>query len=182
MTAMFKILRALPLLPFLQKEKESLAVGGQAVMEGVMMRNGDNLSIAVRQPQGGIVVRNRPWFCLTRSPFFKRPYVRGFPLLLETMVNGIKALNISAELAVEAEGEELKPWQLFMTLAVALIFAVGLFVVVPHLLTILLSYLNISGGVEGFSFHLWDGLIKFGIFLSYIYIISRVPEIRRVFQ
>lgn len=175
----------LGLLPWLlQNEecKESLAVGGQAVMEGVMMRNGNNYSIAVRQPDGGIVVQNRPWFNLTKSSFFKKKYVRGFPLLIETMINGIKALNTSAELAMEAEGEELKPWQLVLTLIVAMLFAIGLFVVVPHLLTILLNYLEISGGVEGFSFHLWDGLIKFTIFLLYIVAISRLPDIRRVFQ
>ncbi|MDR2891854.1 MAG: DUF1385 domain-containing protein [Deltaproteobacteria bacterium] len=218
---MLKILRVLPLLPLphaFMNNEESLAVGGQAVMEGVMMRNGDNLSIAVRQGQiapaeqksapkadtaaaaneagantapaqapdgenpGRIVVRNRPWFTITRRPFFKRPYIRGFPLLLETMVNGIKALNISAELAMEDAGEELKPWQLLVTLGAALLFAVGLFVVLPHLLTIGLSFFGISGDVEGFSFHLWDGLIKFAIFILYIWIISRLPEIRRVFQ
>lgn len=175
----------LRLLPWMLQNgecKESLAVGGQAVMEGVMMRNGNYYSIAVRQPDGSIVVQNRQWFNLTRHPFFKKKYVRGFPLLIETMINGIKALNTSAELAMEAEGEELKPWQLVLTLVVAMLFAVGLFVVVPHLLTILLNYLNISGGVEGFSFHLWDGLIKFAIFILYIVAISRLPDIRRVFQ
>ncbi|MDR1126353.1 MAG: DUF1385 domain-containing protein [Deltaproteobacteria bacterium] len=166
----------------MSNERESLAVGGQAVMEGVMMRNGDNLSIAVRRPQGDIVVRNRPWFSITRRQIFTRPYLRGFPLLLETMINGIKALNISAELAMEAENGEIKPWQLVLTLLAALLFAVGLFVVAPHLITMLLNFFNISGGVEGFSFHLWDGAIKFGIFLLYIWAISRIPEIARVFQ
>ncbi len=173
------------LLPWLLQSgngKESLAVGGQAVMEGVMMRNGNKYSIAVRQADGRIAVQNRNWFCLTKSPLFKKKYLRGFPLLIETMINGIKALNVSAELALEGEGEELKPWQLGLTLLVALVFAVGLFVVVPHLLTVFLNYLNISGGVEGFSFQVWDGLLKFGIFLLYIIAISRLPDIRRVFQ
>jgi uncharacterized protein YqhQ len=98
------------------------------------------------------------------------------------MINGIKALNISAELALEAEGEELKPWQLALTLASALLFAVALFVVVPHLVTIALAFFKISGEVEGISFHLWDGLIKFGIFLLYILAISHIKEINRVFQ
>ncbi|MDR2825544.1 MAG: DUF1385 domain-containing protein [Deltaproteobacteria bacterium] len=187
MTDVTKLSRLFAYIPFLsillQKEQEeSLAVGGQAVMEGVMMRNGDNLSIAVRQPQGNIVVQNKPWFCITKNPLFKRPYLRGFPLLMETMINGIKALNVSAELAIEAEGEELKPWQLILTLGGALLFAVALFVVAPHLITVALSFFHISGEVEGFSFHLWDGLIKFGIFLLYICAISRIKEINRVFQ
>lgn len=180
---MFSVLAGLPL--FLKEEgsAESLAVGGQAVMEGIMMRNGDNLSIAVRQPDSKIVVRNRPWFTLAKSPFLKRPYVRGFPLLLETMINGIKALNTSAELSMQQEEkDEIKPWHLTLTLIVALLFAVGLFVVLPHLLTMLLTKLSIAGGVEGVSFHLWDGLIKFSIFLLYILAISRLPDIKRVFQ
>lgn len=162
--------------------QESLAVGGQAVMEGIMMRNGSRLAIAVRQNQEDIVVRNMPWFSITRKKFARRPFLRGFPLLLETMINGIKALNVSAEMAIKAEGEELKPWQLILTLCVALGFAVLLFVLLPHFLTLLLQYMNLSGGVEGFSFHIWDGLIKFAIFLVYIAGISLLPDIRRVFQ
>lgn len=179
---LFLISPALPAL--LQNTSgESLAVGGQAVMEGVMMRNGANLSIAVRQPDNNIVVANRPWFSITKNPVFKKPFLRGFPLLVETMINGIKALNISAELALKSEGEkELKPWQLFLTLGAALLFAVLFFVVLPHMITILLGYLNLAGGVEGLSFHIWDGLIKFGIFILYIVLISRLPEIKRVFQ
>lgn len=178
----FALLASLPLLFQAEETKESLAVGGQAVMEGVMMRNGDKYALAVRQPDGKIVVENKRWYSLTKSPFFKKRYIRGFPLLIETMINGIKALNSSAELAMEAEGEDLKTWQLVLTLVAALLFAVGLFVVLPHLLTIVLNWLNISGGVEGFSFHLWDGLIKFSIFLLYIVAISRLPDIKRVFQ
>lgn len=151
-------------------------------MEGVMMRNGDRYSLAVRQPDGNIVVQSKPWYTLIRNPFFKKRYIRGFPLLIETMINGIKALNASAELALEAEGEDLKTWQLVLTLVVAMLFAVGLFVVLPHVLTIILNWLGVSGGVEGFSFHLWDGLIKFSIFILYIVAISRLPDIKRVFQ
>lgn len=179
---LLRILRSIILLMQAGESKESLAVGGQAVMEGVMMRNGDRYALAVRQPDGSIVVQNKAWYTLTRLPFFKKPYIRGFPLLIETMINGIKALNASAELAMQAEGEDLKTWQLALTLAAALLFAVGLFVVLPHLLTIALNWLGLSGGVEGFSFHLWDGLIKFGIFLLYIVLISRLPDIKRVFQ
>jgi uncharacterized protein YqhQ len=178
----FRLLRSNELHEDEDAAGESLAVGGQAVMEGVMMRNGSRYAIAVRRSDGVIAAQNRPWFSLAGGVLSKRRYVRGFPLLLETMINGIKALNISAELALESEGEELKPWQLVLTLTAALFFAVGLFVVLPHFLTILLNYLDISGGVEGFSFQLWDGLIKFSIFILYIALISRLPDIRRVFQ
>ena len=161
---------------------ESLAVGGQAVMEGVMMRNGDRLSLAVRKPDQRIVAVSLPWFTLFKSSLARRPGVRGFPLLIETMINGIKALNLSAELAAEAEGTPIKPWQMALTLVTAIGLALLLFVVVPHMLTIGLGALSISGGVEGLSFHLWDGLLKFAMFIGYIALISFVPDIRRVFQ
>ena len=164
------------------EKPESLAVGGQAVMEGVMMRNGQKLALAVRKPDETIVAQVLPWTVVFRSAFAHKKWFRGFPILLETMVNGIKALNLSAELAAEAEGEKIKPWQLFLTLCLAIGLALLLFVVVPHLLTLLLQAVNISGGVEGFSFHVWDGLIKFGIFIGYILVISRLPDVRRVFE
>lgn len=163
-------------------EQESLAVGGQAVMEGIMMRNGDMLALAVRKPDQHIVAVNRPWSTCFTSEIARKRWVRGFPVLVETMINGVKALNLSAELAAEAEGDPIKPWQLAVTLAVAVGLALLLFVVVPHLLTIGLNMLSISGGVEGLSFHLWDGLLKFAMFIGYIAAISFVPDIRRVFQ
>lgn len=164
------------------EESESLAVGGQAVMEGVMMRNNDTLSIAVRRPDGTIIVRQRPWFTLLRFGFMRKAFVRGFPILLETLVNGIKALNFSAEVAVAAEGEELKPWQLVLTLVAAIGFAVLLFVVLPHMVTIGVNLLGLSSGLKGLTFHLWDGFFKASIFIGYIVAISRLPDIRRVFE
>jgi len=162
--------------------QESLAVGGQAVMEGIMIRNGDSLALAVRKPDKQIVAVTRPWSTLFTTPLARKPWIRGFPVLLETMINGIKALNLSVELAAEAEGEPIKPWQLALTLVVAIGLALLLFVVIPHVLTIGLNALSISGGVEGLSFHLWDGLLKFVMFIGYIAAISFMPDIRRVFQ
>lgn len=163
-------------------ERESLAVGGQAVMEGIMMRNGDALALAVRKPDGHIVAVTRPWYTCFSPAVTRRRWLRGFPVLVETMINGVKALNLSAELAAEAEGDPIKPWQLALTLAAAVGLALLLFVVVPHLLTVGLNVLSISGGVEGLSFHLWDGVLKFAMFIGYIAAISFVPEIRRVFE
>ena len=134
------------LLPFLAPAP---LVGGQAVMEGVMMRNGDVYALAVRTADGNISVENRPWFSLTRSELLKKPFLRGFPTLIETLVNGIKALNLSAERSTEGTGEELKDWQLVLTLIVSLLFAVGLFVVVPHLLSIIMNWIGLGGDVEG---------------------------------
>jgi len=157
-------------------------VGGQAVMEGVMMRHGGAYALAVRHPDGSIVAERRPWFSLTQAPFLSKPFVRGFPTLIETLVNGIKALNRSAQQSAEGAGEEIQGWQLVMTLLLALALAIGLFVVAPHLMSIGMNWLKLGGGVEGLSFHLWDGVFKFLIFIGYILLISFVPDIRRVFQ
>ena len=160
------------------------AVGGQAVIEGVMMRARDNLAIAVRRPDGEIVVELRPWFSLTRASWTRKPFVRGFPVLLETLVNGIKALTFSASKAVEEEtgDESLKPWQLFLTMLVAIGAALGLFVVLPHLMSMGMEWAGLGGDVDHLSFHAWDGLFKLGLFVAYIAVISLLPDIRRVFQ
>ncbi len=160
------------------------SVGGQAVMEGVMMRCKERLAIAVRRPDGVIVVDHRPWFSLTRRPWLTRPWIRGFPILVETMVNGIKALNYSAMQVAQSDddAQELKPWHLVATLCVSIAMALGLFVVLPHVFTIGMTWLGLATDVEGISFHVWDGLFKFIIFISYILAISLVADIRRVFQ
>ncbi len=157
-------------------------VGGQAVMEGVMMRNGDSYALAVRHTNGNIVAEKKEWFSLTKHPLLKKKFIRGFPILIETLINGIKSLNRSAEQAIDGEEEKLEPWQLVVTMLIAIAMAIVLFVIAPHLLSIAMQWLGLSGGVEGLSFHLWDGLFKCFIFVGYIVAISLLPDIRRVFQ
>lgn len=158
-------------------------VGGQAVMEGVMMRSGGRLAIAVRKADGSIVVELRPWFSLFKGAWAKTPGVRGFPVLVETLVNGISALNFSAQHALEGEGEEeLSPLALAGTVVLALAMALGLFVVLPHVVTLGMQWLGLSGDVSSLAFQAWDGLFKLAIFVLYILGISRVPDIKRVFQ
>jgi len=158
------------------------SVGGQAVMEGVMIRSKDRLAIAVRKPDGTIEVQTRPWFSLTGNKWLRKPFVRGFPVLLETLVNGVSALNFSAQKALEEDEAELKPWALVMTMAASIGFALLLFVVVPHLFSLGMKAWGLSGDVEKLSFHAWDGLFKLLVFIGYIVAISFVPDIRRVFQ
>lgn len=141
-------------------------------MEGVMMRNGDAYALAVRRPDGVIHAQRLPWFSLTRHPWLKKPFARGFPVLLETLINGIQALNRSVEAAAEAQEEKLEGWHLALTLGLALLMAVGLFVVAPHLLSLVMLWLHLGGDVEGLSFHLWDGFFKCCIFMGYIWLIS----------
>ncbi|WP_285905753.1 DUF1385 domain-containing protein [Pseudodesulfovibrio pelocollis] len=160
------------------------AVGGQAVIEGVMMRARNTLAIAIRKSDGTITTEVRPWFTLVRHPWLKKPFLRGFPVLMETMVNGIKALNYSAVQAADDDDEEgeLTTWHLVLTMVLALGAALGLFVVLPHFLSVGMEYLGLAGDVDSLSFHLWDGFIKMLIFVGYILAISYIPDIRRVFQ
>lgn len=158
-------------------------VGGQAVMEGVMMRNKDRLAIAVRKPDGDIELETRPWFSLSKRGVLKRPFMRGFPVLVETLVNGISALNWSAKTAMEEEtGDEVKPWQMALTVAFSLVLAIGMFVVLPHLFSLGVNALGYGGDTNSLSFHMWDGLFKLVVFLAYIGGISFIPDIKRVFQ
>ena len=159
----------------------SVSIGGQAVMEGVMIRNGDMYALALRRADGAIVAERLPWFTLTRG-WLKAPFLRGFPTLIETLVNGIKALSKSAVHSAEDEGEDIKGWHLALTMIVSIGMAMLLFVAAPHLFSIGMQWLGLGGGVEGVTFHLWDGLFKFLIFVGYILAISCVPDIRRVFQ
>lgn len=160
------------------------SVGGQAVIEGVMMRSRNKLAIAVRKPDGEIAVEIRPWFSFSTWNVFRKPFLRGFPILMETMVNGIKALNHSATVAVEEdpEGGELNTFHLVLTLVIAIGAALGLFVVLPHFISVGMEWLGYAGDVDSLSFHAWDGVFKMLIFVSYIGAISLIPDIRRVFQ
>lgn len=193
------------LAPHGQHKAGKRPVGGQAVMEGVMMRDGVRVGIAVRTPDGVIHAENRAWHALLPAFVAKTPFLRGFPVLLETMVNGVSALNHSARIAMEyeereeaakkgngAEGETPatgadKPTDtiglaLFGTVVVALLLAIGLFVALPHVLSVAMQWLGLSGGVDSLSFHAWDGLFKFVFFVGYVALISLMPDIRRVFE
>jgi uncharacterized protein YqhQ len=157
-------------------------VGGQAVMEGVMMRNGAVYGIAVRRPDGSIQANRLVWRSMTDHPLLKHRFLRGFPTLLETLVNGIHALNRSVEMVAEEEEERLSSLSLTLTLVAALAVALALFVVAPHLLSLLMLQLGIGGDLDGLTFHVWDGFFKCCIFVAYIKVIARAPEVRRVFQ
>lgn len=155
-------------------------MGGQAVLEGVMLRHGDIYGLAIRTPDGEIFRRRLPWRSLIARHWLALPLVRGFPILVETLVNGIHAFNISARVS-ENDAPD-RPWQLLVSVCLAILMAVGLFVIAPHILSILMMALGLGGDVEGLSFHIWDGFYKCSIFILYLWLISWVPEIRRVFE
>jgi uncharacterized protein YqhQ len=162
----------------------TIRIGGQAVIEGVMMRAPHALVIAVRRPDGDIVYREDRWNSLAQrwSPL-RWPFVRGSVALIEAMVNGIQALSFSASQAFEEDEEELSPWALALTIGTALALAICLFVVLPHLLTLWLGRLGPwMFAIDNPSFHMLDGFVKVVFFVLYIWIISLSGNIRRVFE
>ena len=173
----------LSVLTFLAKACSLPVVGGQAVMEGILMRNGASYALAVRRPSGAISVEKRSWRTVGPKGLRSKKFLRGFPILVETLSNGIRALNRSADLS--CGGDDEKPMgrmETAFTLLFALGMAIVLFVAAPHALALGMQWLGLGGGMEGFTFHVWDGLYKFLMFVGYIAAISLLPDIRRVFQ
>src|SRR3954449_496084 len=159
-------------------------VGGQAVLEGVMMRGPGNWAVAVRKPSGEIAQVSRPIdSAMARHVFFRLPVVRGIMALGESLAIGFRALAISANYAAQeedAEGDEveteLSRGALIFAFAIAIGFAIMLFKVTPALIT---HFLPIKG--TG-SFVVIEGLIRVTIFIAYLSLISLLPDLRRVFQ
>src|ERR687886_989753 len=158
-------------------------IGGQAVLEGVMMRGATNWSVAVRKPNGAIAQVQRPIeSAMAKHKLLGLPIVRGVVALGESLAIGFRALAISANYAAqeeEAEGEEpsteLSRGALFFAFAIAIGFAVMLFKVTPALLT---DWIGIKAG----WFVLVEGLIRVTIFVVYLSVISFLPDLRRVFE
>jgi len=153
-------------------------VGGQALIEGVMMQNGDRIAVAVRrEADGEIVVRDLP----SRSRFKRLgeiPFLRGCFRLYDMLALGIRALNLSIKLAFPQE-EQLSKGGSALTFLVAIVVAVGGFVVLPLYLTNQVGALRAGSSV---LFNLVEGLIRITFFLVYLVVISRMKEIHRVFQ
>jgi uncharacterized protein YqhQ len=163
----------------------SQPIGGQAVLEGVMMRGPSNWAVAVRKPDGQIAEVCRPIeSVMKRHWFFRWPVIRGVIALGESLAIGFRALSISAQYAAQAEDgtegdevqTELSRGALFFAFAVAIAFAVLLFKVTPALIT---NWLPIE--TTGW-FVIVEGLIRVTLFIAYLSLISLLPDLRRVFQ
>jgi uncharacterized protein YqhQ len=161
-------------------------VGGQAVIEGVMMRSPNAMAVAVRKADGTIAVREGAWQGLwTRFPFLKLPFLRGGVVLLEALHNGISALRWAAEQSMdEEEAEEVSGAAMTGTMIFSIVLAFGLFIALPHALALLLGEVIGAGWMDGQSvpFHFIAGFFKVAVFLTYIYLIGRLADIKRVFQ
>jgi uncharacterized protein YqhQ len=158
-------------------------IGGQAVIEGVMMRAPKCLSVAVRRPDGTIAVREGPLRAkLLNGPYSKVPGLRGVLMLFESMSLGYGALRFSAEQQLSEE-ERAEAKDSGGAVAVSVVLALGMFILLPQGLTSgLAKLLGTDWDLTSPMFHAVTGAFKLLVFTLYLSLISRVPEVRRVFQ
>jgi uncharacterized protein YqhQ len=155
-------------------------IGGQAVIEGVMMRAPTSIVIAVRRPDREIVIRRERLTPLKeRFLPFKWPVLRGIAVLVESLVWGMKALTYSANQAMETDNgdspKEMGGFTIAVTILLSIALGVGLFVILPERLANLVSE-------RGFIFNIADGIIRLAVFFLYVLVISRSKYIARVFE
>jgi uncharacterized protein YqhQ len=164
--------------PALSAQRDA-PVGGQAVLEGVMMRGVSTWAVGVRKESGEIDVQSFPLVSWTkRHRVLRWPIIRGVVALVESLKIGFNALNISANAQLGEDEEPISGGMWVGTMVVALLFAVGLFFVVPVGLTSLFKdHLG-----SAFLFWLVEGVLRTAIFLGYIALLSRLRDLRRVFE
>lgn len=159
--------------------------GGQAVIEGVMMRGADRWAVAVRRPAGDIYVEQRPVSDFPkRHPVFTKPMIRGVYALGDSLAIGMKALSISAEQSLEEdEREQSGGAAMGASMVVALLVFVGIFIALPSSGVKAVDRWALGGVLgDGVWFHLVESLVRIGVFLAYLWAISLMADIRRVFQ
>lgn len=160
-------------------KEPSFFYGGQAIIEGVMMRGRNSLAMAVRKQDGSIVMQENPVSSIMhRYPILKWPLVRGVVALFEAMIIGMKALSYSAQQVAEEEEEELGPKEMALTIGLALLLTIGLFIVLPALVVqVLQNFIH-----HHVALNLAEGVVKIAFFLAYVWGISFMKDIQRVFQ
>jgi uncharacterized protein YqhQ len=158
---------------------ESFHYGGQAVIEGVMIRGKEGVAISVRQPNGQLNVVKQPLAGIYKGRLRRMPFIRGIIALVETLVLGTQSLLHSAQVAAAEEGEGKIPTALLWgTVAVSLALGVALFFMAPLFATRYLIDPYIESALLS---NVFEGLIRIGIFIIYLEVISLMPDIKRVF-
>lgn len=182
----FRLFTHIQMMPILESGEETL-VGGQAVIEGVMMRAPHSYCVAVRKPNGEIVTEEKPLARMSEQyPIFKYPVVRGVGTLYQAMALGLKALKFSANAmletaSVKVEKKEIPNWAISLNLLFSLAFFVFLYKFVPlYTVTALEKWYPVLEG--RIAFNAADGLIRIAIFLAFLFLVSRMKDIRRVFE
>lgn len=158
-------------------EKKNYNYGGQAVIEGVMIRGRSSVVTAIRRPKGDITIDVKPAASSQTSPARRIPFIRGIVILIEAMVLGIKTLLFSANIAMEEEGEEIPSKAIWGMILISVALAVGLFFLAPLFLTKLVNdFLP-----NTLAFTVLEGVIRIAIFVGYLKIIGMMSDVKRVF-
>jgi uncharacterized protein YqhQ len=153
--------------------------GGQAVIEGVMMRGRKHMAVAVRNPKGEIVLHTEPLNPRIYASFINKvPFIRGFTLLWDALVLGMRTLMFSAEVAMGEEEVEFSGPMAWGTVAFSLLAAIAIFFVSPLLL---ISLIKQFVDMPIFGQHLIEGIVRLALFLGYVWAIGHLAEIKRVF-
>jgi len=151
--------------------------GGQAVIEGVMMRGSQTVAIAMRAPNEEIVIHSEPLSGIYKSKIIKIPFLRGLVALWDALGLGIRALTISANIQT-GEDEKLEGPALYLALAISLTFGIGLFFLLPAIVGQLSERVL---GISAWWSNLLEGLVRLALLVGYIWIIGKSSEIKRVF-
>lgn len=157
------------------------SVGGQAVIEGVMMKSPKNWTVAVRDQKGNIHIKKEK---LTELPkFLKLPVIRGVVALGQALSLGIKAIEFSASKAYEEESDEaIGKWTMSITILVSILLGIALFILLPLYITKLIGLLVHNVTDSSFLFNLTDGIVRIVIFLLYVILIGTWKELARIFE
>ena len=150
--------------------------GGQAVIEGVMIRGQKNMVTVVRKPDGEMVIDKQPLSAVYTGWMRSTPLIRGIIVLIESMVFGIQTLTYSANVALGEENSKDSSWWMWVALAFSLVFAVALFFLAPLYLT---KWIGVQ--TSSILFSLVEGVIRLAMFLIYLWLVSLMPDIKRVF-
>ncbi|MDO5724845.1 MAG: DUF1385 domain-containing protein [Tissierellia bacterium] len=163
------------------KETKKTTIGGQALLEGILMRGPSKLSIAVRDKNGEIILKNTPFEPITKKyKILGLPIIRGAVALIEALTIGIDALMYSAEFIDDEEESEQtdSKWGNFLTILFSIAIAIVLFMIIPNLIAgVTTKYIN-----SPIILNLIEGIIRLTIFAIYLYYISKLEEINRTFE
>jgi hypothetical protein len=153
--------------------------GGQAVIEGVMMRGREKMAVAVRRPTGELSVTSQPLPGLYKGRLRELPFLRGIIILIETLALGVQSILHSAQIAAaEEEQKSLSPAALWGTVALGIGFGIALFFVLPLLIT---RYLIDPYITSALLSNIVEGVLRIGVFIAYLKIIALMPDIKRLF-
>ncbi len=170
---------ATPATPTASAGRPKYAYGGQALMEGVLMRGRDAIAVALRHPDGRIVTATeRLDTGMHASPAAKWPFIRGLVVLYETLIVGTRWLIRSANLQAEEDDVELGKGSIIVMLLITFAAAIAAFTLLP----LFISSVATSGATQGWAQPALEGLIQVALFLGYLTLVSRAPDIHRVFQ